>query len=731
MKKLFLFITIGLISLTTFAQGIDDYNYNAWQHPIIKQLQAKSDSVIGYGDNNKWINIAILDKTTKMLYWINCTGFVIDKATVSDLAYNKLIKRQLDPFDYHQTLWETGLELIDAAIYKFRFPKTIFKYTGIPDFDKNIEEEYQIPIVKSAKTPLEKLAALYEERRINLFNLARCEAKHPDNVITNTAAVLQIANTQKGIIKVLGNADTAKSVEFYNTDLFSPVYKAILEIPSSKLYFYTQNQVVFDSLNILPKHIPKLINEKTDVFTLYQNLNAWRLTQVDSIGKLLTNYPKTPNKKANIFIQTLLKTYQGNSEELRFSILAAQKKYVTNLNVLNGIDNNYFEQGVKYYLSKENPVTKGQYQANTGTIFTYTISTEQRGNKLYELDDHRGNVMAVISDRKNGVDSNHDGKIDYYEPDVVKVTDYSSFGMPLPGRTFQIKEYDYSFNGKRDDYETGYQNYGQRMYDPNIGRFISVDPITKQYAGLTPYQFAGNTPIQATDLDGKEEYHYTLTLNKNGTSTLRLQSTKYYNEHNLFGFNFKTKIANKRAIVSFNSEKYYIGFAGTYGRGNEDMFSTFNLWKANPDAKAFESLFYSEPESYKGATDKAVEQNREILYSMLSNTFVVNADGSTHMIGSNGTQTPSKTTWQRGKTERIDIENPSPGQRPGQIHYQDENNTKYLYNINENKFYGQNASGEFTQEAKSVNNLLENKNFQKGIDKALKYLGEDSKFEKK
>jgi hypothetical protein len=35
---------------------------------------------------------------------------------------------------------------------------------------------------------------------------------------------------------------------------------------------------------------------------------------------------------------------------------------------------------------------------------------------------------------------------------------------------------------------------------------LSVDPITKQYPELTPYQFASNTPIQAIDLDGLEAF---------------------------------------------------------------------------------------------------------------------------------------------------------------------------------------------------------------------------------
>jgi hypothetical protein len=54
-----------------------------------------------------------------------------------------------------------------------------------------------------------------------------------------------------------------------------------------------------------------------------------------------------------------------------------------------------------------------------------------------------------------------------------------------------------------------------RIYDPRVGRFLSVDPIGKDYPMLTPYQFASNTPIKAIDLDGLEaaivNYGYRVT----------------------------------------------------------------------------------------------------------------------------------------------------------------------------------------------------------------------------
>ncbi|MBJ6369887.1 hypothetical protein JF259_17530 [Snuella sp. CAU 1569] len=42
------------------------------------------------------------------------------------------------------------------------------------------------------------------------------------------------------------------------------------------------------------------------------------------------------------------------------------------------------------------------------------------------------------------------------------------------------------------------------MHDPRIGRFFAVDPLTKKYPYLTPYQFSSNQPIHARELEGLE-----------------------------------------------------------------------------------------------------------------------------------------------------------------------------------------------------------------------------------
>lgn len=56
--------------------------------------------------------------------------------------------------------------------------------------------------------------------------------------------------------------------------------------------------------------------------------------------------------------------------------------------------------------------------------------------------------------------------------------------------------------------EGNQQDYGMRVYDPRVGKFLSVDPMRQSYPELTPYQFASNRPIDAVDIDGAEAGHW-------------------------------------------------------------------------------------------------------------------------------------------------------------------------------------------------------------------------------
>ncbi len=79
------------------------------------------------------------------------------------------------------------------------------------------------------------------------------------------------------------------------------------------------------------------------------------------------------------------------------------------------------------------------------------------------------------------------------------------------------ESYRFGFNGQeKDDSETQTQDYGFRIYNPRLGKFLSVDPLTKSYAFLTPYQFSSNRPIDGIDLDGLEYYSVHIKEDANG-----------------------------------------------------------------------------------------------------------------------------------------------------------------------------------------------------------------------
>lgn len=55
------------------------------------------------------------------------------------------------------------------------------------------------------------------------------------------------------------------------------------------------------------------------------------------------------------------------------------------------------------------------------------------------------------------------------------------------------------------------------------------------------------------------------------------------------------------------------------------------------------------------------------------------------ILGARGTQVTSKTLLQREKY-RVDVENPAPGARPGQVHLQDDAGGRYLYDFDAGAF---------------------------------------------
>jgi RHS repeat-associated protein len=136
------------------------------------------------------------------------------------------------------------------------------------------------------------------------------------------------------------------------------------------------------------------------------------------------------------------------------------------------------------------------------------------GDKRYELSNHLGNVLSVITDRSLFVKV---GTSYVLNPDVVSYSDYYPFGSLVPNRHGASTAYRYGFQGQEKDDELKGEgnslNYTFRMHDPRVGRFLSLDPLSPKYPHNSPYAFSENRVIDGVELEGGEYEHYSLRFN--------------------------------------------------------------------------------------------------------------------------------------------------------------------------------------------------------------------------
>ncbi|MCL4283352.1 MAG: hypothetical protein KJZ58_13960 [Flavobacteriales bacterium] len=124
----------------------------------------------------------------------------------------------------------------------------------------------------------------------------------------------------------------------------------------------------------------------------------------------------------------------------------------------------------------------------------------------YELADHLGNVRATVSGQL--LPGNNAGSP--YQPELVSAQGYEPFGSLLPGRNYSstTDTYRYGFQGQESDGEiNGERNsyaFEYRIHDPRVGRFLSIDPLSRKYPFYTPYSFSGNRVIDSREIEGLE-----------------------------------------------------------------------------------------------------------------------------------------------------------------------------------------------------------------------------------
>lgn len=112
---------------------------------------------------------------------------------------------------------------------------------------------------------------------------------------------------------------------------------------------------------------------------------------------------------------------------------------------------------------------------------------------IYNYSDHLGNVRVSFARNSAG------------GLEIVDANDYYPFGMNhlKTGNAYfgQSSFKNYKF-GKKELQETGFYDFGNRMFMPDLDRWFSPDPLSEEFSDWSPYNYAFNNPMRFTDPDG-------------------------------------------------------------------------------------------------------------------------------------------------------------------------------------------------------------------------------------
>jgi RHS repeat-associated protein len=208
--------------------------------------------------------------------------------------------------------------------------------------------------------------------------------------------------------------------------------------------------------------------------------------------------------------------------------------------------------------------------------------------------------------------------------------------MIMPGRKYQAgtSSYRYGFNGKENDKETSgttTYDYGFRIYNPALGRFLSVDPFAQSYPWYTPYQFAGNMPIAFIDLDGLEEVKATILIDGRTTSYPLLEPSQWKEEDRSSASGsfataaaYNTKTLNSAVYKPVDQiHKYYVWA----GREIDKQKSNIKFFDAARDVTSFWGVggAFVSPEWLTGLSDAGRQSLADVNSHLLAlNIPVIN-----------------------------------------------------------------------------------------------------------
>jgi len=244
---------------------------------------------------------------------------------------------------------------------------------------------------------------------------------------------------------------------------------------------------------------------------------------------------------------------------------------------------------------------------------------------------------------------------------IRNVTDFSPFGVELKGRNFEVVgggNYRYAFQGQESDSEVKGEgnsyDFGARMLDPRLGRWMTLDPQSNKQPDQSPYKAFLNNPLYWADPNGETEYETIILVDEKTHQTTKLsviKSDKIATDgksigKNLFGtkfynyYSYSTVTKYTRAADGSISVKQYTDILYDHGVQRKNLGYGGKI--IDPlDDNELAGGFYMTSGSGEGAQ-----------YSSKNADYVGNIDQLISLLGGANakgfTKANSKISWEEG-----------------------------------------------------------------------------------